>query len=342
MIFHFILISLSLILYSNISLAQFNWRFTSEAGQFYSGQNISNKDGDFLARFDADLNYKIEGTKSDLYFGLKVRPELYGFDDQVKIFRIRGNSRYSSEEKDFVWGINTVVQKQFYWGNDFDFDNDIFFLSGDLQLLLFDGYPLDIISGYAYQTFSAERKSEIDLLFAEAGSSFVLLPSVNLFYNIYAETFSIEGKSGLFNSANILRNKGWRHGIKVSLKHIHHFTAGVDYRFLFHNSELTIQPSFEHWIRLFAGKMITQDLSIFALADFYFRKFTLSKKISDADLLFLYLPLNLENKFYIKTSYSAKENLELFIKSGYFKEDLFSAKYSLSTWYISAGIEISK
>jgi hypothetical protein len=117
------------------------------------------------------------------------------------------------------------------------------------------------------------------------------------------------------------------------------FVINFDYRFLIHNSQYTSYPSIENWLRLVAGKILSEKWSAFVLTDYYFRNFR-TKGIAADNQGLLYTSTNFENRIYLKLGYDIADNIELYIKSGYFDENISVDKYSFEGLDISLGIEI--
>ena len=105
--------------------------------------------------------------------------------------------------------------------------------------------------------------------------------------------------------------------------------------------ELYEFPIYEHYIRFLYGKIIKLRYSIFFLVDYYFRRFAIrDNMINDLNLIFLVL--NNENRIFLKITYDIKKNIFIYLKSGYYNEDLFNVSYSLKGWKILLGIGFKK
>ena len=89
-----------------------------------------------------------------------------------------------------------------------------------------------------------------------------------------------------------------------------------------------------------AGKIFFDYLSAFLLTDFNFYKYVKSGNYVEA-VTPLYTPLNSENKIYLKIAYDLSDNVEIYTKTGYFKENLYEDKFSLEGWNAMIGIELN-
>lgn len=327
-------------LFSSINInGQIFWLISPETGYYNTGGSLIEHDKDFFLRLDSELQYKFENDLRHFTIGIKLRPEIYGFKNESSIIRLRGHGNYGEDSELFNWNINTTLQKQYYDGENFSYFNELFIISGIINPNFFSYSEFEFTPGYAYQKILIEKEQEIDLFFIEAKNKTVLFDKLSFLYGLYAEKFRIKRKDDFFAEV-IKRNSGWRYGISSSVKYFHQIVLTIDYRFLIHSSDLTRWFSYEHWFRFVAGKMITDRFSIFILADLQQRNLKSTYSLRETDIIMLYMPLNLENKFYLKSAYSITNSIDSFIKGGFFKENLFSVNYTRESWYFSFGVEI--
>ena len=174
----------------------------------------------------------------------------------------------------------------------------------------------------------------MDLFLLDAEINQQAFNGAKVVYGIYTERFFLDDQ---YKTENI-NNKGWRIGPHISFDYLKTFLLNFDYRFLFHISEFTKSPSYEHWIRLVAGKLLMENWSVFVLTDYYFRKYTISKNLDDP-YISLYTPINQDNRIYLKVAYSFSDILEIYFKTGYFRENLYN-NYFFAGWNILIGFEI--
>ena len=160
-------------------------------------------------------------------------------------------------------------------------------------------------------------------------------------YGLYIERFFITNEVELHGINSNYENNGWRLGPQLSLNYLKEFIVNIDYKFLLQDSKFTKDFSFEHLIRVVAGKIFFTDWSTFLLVDYNILSL---KKTSDyiEGVTPLYTPLNYENRVYLKIAYELSNNFEIFTKAGYFKDNLYENKFSLEGWNATIGIEISK
>lgn len=337
-VFFFLLNFLSVLVVS--ANAQVDWDIKTEGGFSNSANNLSVKSSDVLFRMDGNLQYLYSQNDYSASVKFKVRPEIYGFNKNFRSIKFKALGDYYQKEDVINWGINLIVQKNFYYSQTADFNYSIFALSINADWYEFAKYPITTQIGYAYQTASENIEQNLDLLFIDIKAYKSLFHHNNFGYGFYIEKFSIENKylSKLTNSENT--NKGWRLGPQISFDYQDEEVVRIEYRFLMHSSQLTKYPSYENWIRLIAGKIFLDKWSVFLLADYYDRHFTLKEnKFTETNLI--YNPLDIENRINIKIAYEVSSPFEIYLKSGYFKENFFDQKYNFDGWNVLLGLEIS-
>ena len=334
---HFVI--LFIVLVTPSVKAQLSWKVNAEAGYYNSSSNSILNTGDFLTRFEGKLGYQHQYKRNSASVQFKFRPEIYGFEKQMTSLKFKGIGSYSQNLDDLNWGINLTRQIHKFTFPNLDFTYDILILRGDLTLFTIHDFPISVNLGYAYQNFSSAADQNLDLLFAEVKLTPLLNQYFKIGYGFYAEKFLIENQLSFYEGQNSQANSGLRIGPAVDLNYLKDFIFNVQYRILLHNSDLTGYPSYEQWIRLVAGKIFFQRFSAFLLVDYYSRKFRFNNESDDKNLL-VYTPLNLENHFHIKAAYDLKKTMEIYLKGGYFQENLIFNNLSFNGWNLILGMEL--
>lgn len=338
--YYFLTTVLTSFILSATTAAQVNWNIYTEGGLFNSINNISSHSNDLLFRADGNLNYIYSQNDFSAALKLKVRPEIYSSDNNFKSLKFKVFGNYSQTNENINWGINLTGQKNFYQNNITEFNHSIFSLTLNSDWYEIENYPMALEIGYAYQTASDNIEQNLDLLFFQAEILKSLFPNNSSHIGFYIEQFRIDNRylGRLANSAS--QNKGWRYGPKIGFEYFEHGIVSLDYRFLFHSSEVTKNPSYEHWVRFVAGTLFSESWSIFFLVDYYYRQFTLKQENLSQEYL-VYNFLDVENKVNIKLARELSEGIEPYIKAGYFKERFFNSSFNFEGWVLLIGIEIS-
>ena len=338
---HFLLGPIFIFLSTSLITAQVNWNVYTEGGFFNSEGNTFSKPSELLFRLDGNINYFYSEDNLSASAKFKVRPEFYGFNNNFKSLKFKASGDYYKNEVNMNWGINLTGQKNFYQNNNTDFNYSVFQLAINSDWYEFEDYSISAQFGYAYQIASENIEQNLDIIFLDAKIIKSLFSYNNSGLGFYIERFTIDNKylSKLTNSAST--NKGMRYGPQMSFDYFENVVLSLEYRFLLHSSQVTEYPSYEHWIRFITGKIFLERWSIFLLADYYNRRFTL-KEEKPADAFLIYNPLDNENKVNIKLAYEINDGFEVYLKSGYFKENFFDPRFNFEGWNMLLGFELSK
>ncbi len=330
---------ISIFILSTSVHAQLNWNIYTEGGFFNSKDINSSQPRNLLFRMDGNANYFYSENDISASAKVRVRPEFYGFDNNFKSLKFKASGDYYKKQESMSWGINLTGQKNFYQNNNTNFNYSIFLLAVNSDWYEFEDYSISSQFGYAYQTASENIEQNLDLLFLDAKIIECLFPNNNSGLGFYIERFTIDNKylSKFTNSPGT--NKGWRYGPQISFDYLKNGLVSLEYRFLFHSSQVTEYPSYEHWIRFIAGKIFSERWSIFLLADYYNRRFTL-KEEEPVESFLIYNPIDNENKINVKLAYEITDGFEVYLKSGYFKENFFDQRFNFKGWNMLLGLGI--
>jgi hypothetical protein len=327
-----------LLVYSQNIYAQLSFRLNLEGGYYRStSQNPAvSAQKDATARFDGEAAYRYKNDNNIFSLKLRARPEIYGLNNNLKILKLRAAGNYYSGNGNVNWGFNIIGQKNNYSGRNVNLNfQDFIFLFESLTKIDND-FSLRSNLGYGFQKVSDDINQKMNLVFLDAEVIQQAFRNAKLGYGIYSERFFLNNVYKVEDTDN----KGWRLGPHISFDYLKSFIVNFDYRYLFHISDVTQSPSYEHWIRLVAGKLIDENWSVFVLTDYYFRKYTI-KKYLENPYLYLYTPINEDNRIFLKLAYSISEITEIYFKAGYFRENLFN-NYSFAGWNFLVGFEFEK
>ena len=333
--------ALYLFLFISSESAQISYQLNPEFGFYNSSSSFLQNESGLLTRIEGKLSYLYEADNYSASLNFKARPELFGLNRQLTSFKFKAGGEYERHEESFDWGLNLSRQLNEITNNDVHINYDIFSLQGNLSFSPVEDFPISSVIGYAYQNVSSGSEQNLDLVFCEAKANHTINPYLGLGYGLYYEKFKIENKQGNKYQPQTNSNSGYRIGPEVEFNFVKEFLINLQYRFLFHASDVTAFPSYEQWIKLVAGKILFQNVSAFILINFYLREYKTSSSSADK-LSILYTPINQENFINFKTSYDLSETLNLYLKCGYFKENLIYNNYTFEGWNFVFGIELSK
>lgn len=337
---HHFLILIITIVWALLLPAQIKWNFNTEGGVFRSKSSSLSTSGNLLLRVDGNLNYLYVEDDMSASAKLRVRPEFYGFENAIRSIKYKVTGDYNKKEDNLNWGISLTWQKNDYHTSTTELNYNNFIIVINTDWFEIDDYPAFLQLGYAYQTASENIEQNLDILFFDGKISNTLFPNNSSGLGIYIERFSVINKFMRILDDYESINSGWRYGPQISFEYLENIILSFEYRFLLHSSQVTIHPSNEHWLRLLAGKIFSDKWSMFLLADYYNRRFTF-KKESPFKTLLLYNPLDNVNRVNLKLAYEVDDGFEIYLKSGYFKENFINTQINFDGWNILLGFEVN-
>jgi len=321
---------------------QFRIKATAETGYYTSNGTSIIRQSDYLNSVDGQIgyNYKDDARSAEIKF--RVRPELYGIYNPLRTLKFGADGSYNQFEESFNWGFELSRQLYNFSGRNIDLSYDSFNILAKGILFPLENNPIGGVIGYGYQKINNSITQDLEYNFINFTSSVPVSAYSKLGYGIYIENFSVTDvipKMPGYIQGSQNKNEGWRFGPQAGFYYLKDAVLNLDYRFLVHNSQLTDNFSYEQWIRLVAGKLITDKWSVFLLVDLYLRKLKLNAE-GEKNLSLLYNSLNIDNRIYLKTGYELSDHFEVYIRTGYFKENLVVNQYSYSGWNTLLGVEV--
>jgi hypothetical protein len=310
---------------------------SSELGYYNSSGDFLQSENEILTKLNLKTGYNFKANKNTGKIDFQLHPEIYGFENKLQTIKIALSGFYSHFGKKFDWTFRVAANKYFFSGNIADFSYDSFLLSTEFFYPFKSQINLKAKTGFAYRNFNHRDANTLDMLFAEIDYVYAYNSYLKLGLGLYLEKFDLKNKYNYSLSIED-KNRGIRFGPIFRFSYARNFIFSVDYQFLIHDSDKTIYPSYDQWLRIIGGKSIIKNISAFILIDYYKRDFEYQEGNDIVDIL--YSPVNAENRIYLKLSFTVKDNQKLYLKAGYFDEELFYRGFSLSGWKSLIGFEI--
>jgi hypothetical protein len=345
-IYYFIIFFISQ--YYPVTNSQFKLSASAEAGYYSSSGSSIIGQSDLYKDFDGQLGYVYNDEKRNAGLKLIVHPEFYGSENILSTLNFVADGSYRQAEKSFDWGFRLNRWLDNFSGKNIDLSYDVFNVLADGDLFFIKNLPLSLSTGYGFQKIKDSTGQNLDFYLLDLRTSLPLSSITKIGYGVYSESFSVNGLSSSAGqlvslhsaqTGTINQNNGWRFGPQAGFYYLKDAIINFDYRFMVHISDLTNSFSYEQWIRLVAGKLLSDNWSVFLLTDLYFRKFNLNK-LGENNLNLLYTSNNVDNHVYLKAGYDVSDHFEIYIRTGYFKENLVNNKYLYSGWNTILGIMI--
>jgi hypothetical protein len=336
-IFTFLIFVVLIPLYGNA--AGVNYKISTEAGTTRSAVSTFNAANYLLLRLEGLLKYS-RATQSNFWFIQgRFRPEIFLGESHPTAISLSLKGSYLQRHSRFHWAVNFAVDKQKIDYQVVDVTFDFFRFGGQGIWFYRSGSIISFNLGYAYRDLNSRLEQSLDAAFATADWFLIYSLSRKISIGAYVENFRISRLRGLLEPGAPPQNRGWRFGPQFSLEFRKKFIVSGNYRFLLHQSDLTRAESYEHWVRVMFGKLLSTKWSLFFLLDYFFRDYSLAGG-NDTDLL--YAPLDTQNHFYLKLEREMKPQTDLFFRIGFLNENLIYQDFTFSGWRATVGVEWSR
>jgi hypothetical protein len=313
---------------------ELKYQLVAEAGA--SGAAVSSNRSQLylLAGLGGQLRYIHSTRNYNWYLEADAHPEAYIESSSLisTIFNFKG--QYLRKHRKFHWSLSSS-----YWAHRINFDpidfsSDILILSAWNAWFYHPRQSLGMSLEYAHREVDAGLKNTLSSVIISARWLRVVSISTKISAGVYAENFYIKNVASV--PAQRGQNDGWRFGLEFSLDYKKKFVLNPTYRLFLHQSDRLPSTSFEHWIRLVFGNLLSPKWSLFFLADFFIRDYSVPAGMN-ANLL--YTALTNQNRFYVKLEREANHRLDSFLKIGYVNENLVYENAAFSGWQGTIGLE---
>ncbi len=313
------------------------WRLSGETGAYQFRDIANNKFHSGLLRLEGSIDYAKKMNASRWDFQLRIKPEFYSSSNVFSNLKFFFSGQYASKMSQGNWGVSLDARRFYYFTDHEKFMFDLMNLNGFLIWAIRDRTNIIFNLNYAYRDVSNSFDQSLDALASQIKLLFPQFKLWNTGIGWYLEKFNIGEKDYIFSNNLRTKNSGWRYGPEISIDFRSKSVLSAVYRFLLHQSDITKQPSYEHQVRVLFGKLLSDRWAIFFLIDYYFNKFTF---IDETNLNLLYSPVDNESVINLKLDYDINQNVSLYMKTGYMKENLLYSGFSTQGWQSILGIQL--
>lgn len=332
-----------LFLLTETAFSQLNSRLDLEAGYFNIHNPVLMNEENILLRAEGELSYNYSGDNSPFSSLVSIRPEWSGVEAEMRSLKMGAQAGYYNETNAFGYGFASAVRRNRYYIYKPAISHDLLSFQGDFNCKLPAEAILRLIPAYYRQIISYQSRQTADLLSLNlsAGKSFI--QGLNSEGGIYTEFFSVREKPiGSYPGKETFA-PGWKIGPEVNFTYSEECIVTLRYHLLFINSRNTGFPSYEQMLRFMAAVMPEENISIMLLADYYWHKIKVRNGTNDAEASILnFSPLNYENRILLKIGYDVTENLEVYIRTGYTRQNLLNDNFSEKSWSLMFGLSLMK
>lgn len=321
-----------------MAYADAKWRFSGEIGTFRtSGSNIKSS-LHLLTRFDAFFKYQTINKHDTWFISLQFNPEVYGTKNIQSVLKFLTNGQYLRYYQKWNWGVNLDSRKYLYNLDNEKVTLDLFNLKAIFNILVQQNLMLTFQPAYYSRDFIDFYDQSLDAYVGRFDLIKTVMRNFHSGIGFYFENFKVEEKKmQTFLGENPI-NEGQRYGPSFYLQYQKRLFFALRYLFLIHKSTVTTDPSHEHYIRFIMSKLFHKRWTFLFLIDYYWNKFTFP---DPSDSPVIYIPFDNENRLDLKLEYLIRKNRIIYVKMGYFRENLVLGNLVAKGWQTMLGVEIN-
>ena len=316
-------------------LAQFTYKANIEAGFLFKSADDNLDNSVNIYKLLGNVKYRTSYQNSESSISLKFRPEIFGEDSYALKFGAQGDYVYRTN--DLAWKTFITYQNFQYSLTDDKYNFSSFNLITGADFELTNNTPAQVLVGYSYQDIEFINTLTSDFIYLDAKVQNFVSNYSSISYGVFFENFISEGVSNI--TLEPIEANGWYYGPQISFNYLKTFLFNFGYKFLLLNSDDLKNPSFEHRVNALGGIKLNESFSIFLYLDFYLRE--AEQKEIETETLSL-LPTKNENHITFKINYKLKNDFSVYIKSGYFRENVFFESKHLDGLNFLLGLELKK
>lgn len=320
------------VLFSIGSSAQdFQINLKNETGWFSPLSKGNYSKPAFINDLDVSAEYEFE---KNLSLVGNLQPQWYGIEDPFFSLGYSLKTEASYRFRNYDFNSSLLFLKKNYTSKRSEIDISQYVINANWlwynqlnQSIYFD-------VNYGFRIFANINEYRLQLINATTMWIFNRSPYIRSGIGVFFEQFWIDNTlNGVPQSEN---NRGTRVGPVLHYKYLKNYILSLDYNFVLHISQQTNFPSYEHWIKLLAGKNLTSNLTLLLFIDYQARYYGV---LPYTDQNLLYSSLQTENRIYIKLDYDINDAITGSLKTGYRKDDFIKALQPISGIQTTLGFE---
>jgi hypothetical protein len=316
-----------------------SWRLSAESGFYRRNPIEDGKSLQFVSRLNGYLTFQNRSKSNVWWLSLRLKPEFYQDAIGYTAIKLINKGQYIHHNSKMSLGMGFDIRRYMYMNTPENITLDLFELSGILSYRLTRKYQLIWYPAYYYQDIVDYLNQKLDALKTKIFLSRAFHNQISMSVGIYLEHFSVQSQS---NASALLaheRNRGYRFGPEIYFEQNQIFYFTARYSFLWHQSEITRDPSHEQYIRLLFGKVVLSNLTVLCLFDYYWNNLTI---VNDLETPAVYIPFDTENRIDLKIERPFNKHLIYYIRGGYFKDDFALQKFTARGWQFLIGFDYSQ
>jgi hypothetical protein len=294
----------------------------------------NNSDMEPFGRITARARYR--KSFNDNFVNMKARfsPEIYGRDVSRSAFKFSAELLAGRQHIDYFWQIQLLTsQFQYNSGGSLNSKFSTFILGSSYTRFFSSTWQGRITLDYLYRDSGNYPHIKLDALRFLAGPVWIVSASSQASGEIHLESYHVS-QQDIPDAAR--RNFGWRGGFRFSLQHRATSIFNTSLQGILQTSQKEDEPSPEIRIDALWGRYLSSRWSVFTMINYQWRK----ENGGSTPAYLQYTPVEIENWIYAKVVYDLDNGSELFLRCGYFRDDLQDSSQNFSGWQASVGIDV--
>lgn len=318
---------------------QIQFKGAVESGYYKTYNSNQENTSSVESNLDLILGYNYKNNESTAGIKIRFKPELYDFENNFYSIKsnISGLYNYNSRGHSISAGGDASVFNFNFGGSQIKYYANLFHLVYSYNIS-----PEKIVrvkTGFSYRQIQVLTSISSDLIFIESSLGNFIGNGTNLWLGIYYEHFNAGEDRNVSYLKSMIENKGFKMGFFSSFDVYADFIFKSEYKLLYVSSDITRSISLEHLFRLAFGYNLSINSTLLLYADLYLNGY--KYKDIDYEKYSYYFLANFENSAYFKYGFDVKDNMEIYVKTGYYSIENFEKKGRHNFWNLLFGFEIT-
>ena len=288
-----------------------------------------------VVRLNGRVKYGGKSRRNSWFLQARFRPDIFLTDDLPTFSRFSLQGSFLQKFRAARWRFTAAHERQQISAFNSDIVIGISQIGSQASWSFHRSNALQFSLDFVHRTVNDPLDSRLNAVLTRLALQRAFSSSTTFAAGLYLEKFKIQQRSAGFSA----QNDGWRYGPEISLAYKHRIVLSGNYRFLWHQSDVTTAPSHEQWVRLLFGKILLPQWSLFFLTDYFFRDYSIR---GNAPVALVFAPLDTENRVYLKIERDISAAITTFFRIGFLSENFIATEQSLSGWRSTLGVEIKK
>ncbi len=327
-----------------ISAGDLRWKVAAESGLYIDSGSQNAEERYQLTVLEADARYRGRYRQLSYALQFKVKPEFLGRGMADHALKYSGNGSFGTRFSKVDLTLDFSNRRQNFRYRDHHLDFNFFRMNVLASRPLHSRYRLLADFSYFYHDMQSQVTSSLDAVVFRALVSRVIWRRASAGIGGYFEKFSLGNSTYPGLELDNVLNLGWRNGLEFLLEYQRKIILRLNYRLLWHHSDLTGRPAPEHLFSVLFGKMFGRRFSVFFLGEYFSSKIRLDPDLEELygySALF-YSSLHSVNRSHIKLAWRLGTRFEIHVKGGLVRGNYFFDDFSLSGLNVMTGISYSR